>query len=94
MSDRHDVALDGCWYGGPFGPRTPNGIRTRATAVKEQTRRHRMTMETTESAGQRPFGQLVVDECLRPFLILLLPQRCPDSACAPTLTPVSLAGAA
>jgi hypothetical protein len=68
--------------GSPPIPLDWGRLRTAAIAQQEQTRRHRMTMKITESAGQRPFGRLAVDGCFRPFLILLFPQRCPDSACA------------
>ena len=56
---------------------TPNGIRTRATAVKEQSRRRRTSTKTGERPGQRALPRLALVGCRRPVLTLVLPQRCP-----------------
>jgi hypothetical protein len=56
---------------------TPDGIRTRATALRVPPRSKWRRLEINERAGQRRFSTSGVVGCRRPISVLVLPQRCP-----------------
>jgi hypothetical protein len=55
---------------------TPDGIRTRATALRDRSRGKRAPLKIDESAGQRGFPPLAEVGNSEPNLNLVLPQRC------------------
>ena len=56
---------------------TPNGIRTRATAVKGRPRGPRTTLTIAESPGESRYGRLVAVGQFGAILVVALPQCCP-----------------
>ena len=66
----------------PSHTRTPDGIRTRATALRGRSRGSQPTLKIDESAGQTGFLRLANVGNNGPFLDLVLPQCCqaPDSS--------------
>jgi hypothetical protein len=58
--------------------RTPDGIRTRATALRVRLRSNRPALEIDESAGQTRFSTLDDVGRIGPISVLVLPECCPS----------------
>ncbi len=66
--------------------RTPDRIRTGATALRARSTRSLTPVKTNEHAGQRRFGFLVIGGWNRLILALLFPQCCPSYSSARSAT--------
>ena len=59
--------------------RTPDGIRTRATALRVRSRSSRPALEIAERAGQMGFSRLGKVGQIGQISILVLPECCPSA---------------
>ena len=71
----------GCWRC------TPDGIRTRATALRGRPRTPRTPMEIDERAGQMPNWKSAAVGCAWRLVDLVLPQCCPTSTTSSPVPP-------